>query len=307
LVCVFYYLQQRMFMSLKLKFNLILIITGIIGILISGYISFNLQRENAKKESLEKASVLLESANAIRNYTVEEIRPLITTASSREFLPQTIPAYAATKYIAHLQSQHPDYNYKEAVLNPTNPANRATDWEADIVNYFKSNNIDTYVGQRTTPTGDSLYFSKPIRITNSKCLICHSTPDVAPKTMTDRYGTSNGFGWKMNEIIGTQVVSIPLSLANDRADREFMLFMGTILIVFISIGIVLNILLNKYVIKPVALMADHVDKVSMGTLELAPLSFNGKDEISSLGQSFNRMQTSLDSAVKMLDETIDNK
>ncbi|MCJ8337751.1 MAG: DUF3365 domain-containing protein [Pseudomonadales bacterium] len=293
-------------MSLKWKFNIILLATGLIGILISGVISFNLQRDNARQEALETAAILLESSIAVRTYTVEEVRPLIAANSSKEFLPQTVPAYAAAQYISYLQKQHPDYNYKEAALNPTNPANRATDWEADIIRYFRTSGAKVLIGERDTPTGRSLYLSKPIRITNGKCLICHSNPDAAPAALTKRYGRTNGFGWQLNEVIGTQVVSVPLSLAHDRANKEFLLFMGTIIAVFFSIGMMLNLLLNNFVIKPVEMMAAHVDKVSLGTLDLPPLQLRGNDEIASLGRSFNRMQNSLDSAVKMLDDTLDN-
>ncbi len=293
-------------MSLKWKFNIILLATGLIGILVSAAVSFNLQRENARKEALETAAILLESAVAVRSYTVDEVRPLIAGQSSTHFLAQTVPAYAASKYIANLQKKHPDYNYRESALNPTNPANRATDWEADIINFFRSNDESSLIGERDTPTGKSLYFSKPIRITNGKCLICHSTPEAAPKTLIKRYGDSNGFGWKLNEVIGAQIVSVPLSLPQERADKEFVLFMATIILVFFAVGVILNILLNIFVIKPVTLMASHVDKVSLGTLNLPPIELKGKDEISSLGRSFNRMQNSLDSAVKMLDDTLDD-
>jgi len=37
-----------------------------------------------------------------------------------------------------IHSKYPDYSYKEATLNPTNPLNRATDWETDLVNEFKN-------------------------------------------------------------------------------------------------------------------------------------------------------------------------
>ena len=294
-------------MSLKLKFNIILMVTGFLGIMISGYISFNLQREHARSEALQTADILLESAMAVRNYTVEEIRPLLAKIDDNEFDPQSVPAYAAARYIENLHKQHPDYHYKEAAINPTNLANKATDWETDLIYYFQGNDAKSLVGERDTPSGRSLYLSKPIRITNEKCLVCHSTPDVAPKEVTDRYGTVNGFGWKLNEVIGTQVVSVPLSLAYDRALKEFLWFMGSIILVFISIGLMLNILLNKFVINPVMRMAKHFDQVSMGTLDLPPIVIDGKDEISSLGRSFNRMQTSLNSAVTLLDETFDDR
>jgi len=292
-------------MTLRLKFNLILIVIGTIGLVIAGVISYNLQRSHARQEVLETASVLLESALAVRNYTVKEVRPVVAKTSDGVFIPHTVPAYAAAWYIKDVQKKYPDYSYKEAALNPTNPANRANDWESDIIEYFRGHDDKELIGERDTPTGRSLYLSRPIKITNPGCLACHSTPEIAPTALKDRYGSTNGFGWKINEVIGTQVVSVPLSLALERAQQEFLLFMGAILGIFMVVGIVLNVLLNRFVIQPVAKMAEHADKVSMGTLDMPELVLDGKDEISSLGRSFNRMQRSLGNAVDMLNETME--
>jgi len=81
--------------------------------------------------------------------------------------------------------------------------------------------------------------------------------------------------------------------------------MAALIGVFLVVGIALNILLNKFVIGPVTKMAEHADQVSMGTLDLDELELSGKDEIASLGRSFNRMQRSLGNAVDMLNETLD--
>lgn len=130
-----------------------------------------------------------------------------------EFHPQSVPAFAATEIFTYLRSKYPEYFYKEATLNPTNPRDRAADWEADIVNQFRGNTALTeFIGTRATPTGEALYLARPIKITNVSCLTCHSTPDKAPPEMIKLYGTANGFGWKMDEIIGAQVVSVPMSV-----------------------------------------------------------------------------------------------
>ena len=76
------------------------------------------------------------------------------------------------------------------------------------------------VGERDTPTGRALYLARPIQITNAACLVCHSTVEAAPKTMIDLYGPANGFGWKMNEVIGAQVVSVPMSVPIARANAD---------------------------------------------------------------------------------------
>ncbi|MGB8169116.1 MAG: DUF3365 domain-containing protein [Chthoniobacteraceae bacterium] len=130
-----------------------------------------------------------------------------------EFHPQSVPAFAATEIFTYLRAKYPEYFYKEATLNPTNPRDRAADWEADVVNQFRNNAaLPEFIGTRDTPTGAALFLARPIKISNVSCLTCHSTPDKAPPEMIKLYGTANGFGWKMDEIIGAQVVSVPMSV-----------------------------------------------------------------------------------------------
>lgn len=293
-------------MSLRLKFNLILISVCIIGLVLSGIFSYNVQRESARKEALDLAALIMESALSVRSYTINEVRSVVNhdPSAGHGFIKQTVPAYAATQFINKLQENYLDYSYKEAVNNPTNPTNRALDWEADIIQYFKTHDEKQLIGERDTPMGRYLYLSRPIKITNPGCLTCHSEPSLAPASMIERYGKTNGFGWQLNETIGTQVVTVPLDVALQRAKKEFTVFMTVMASIFAVIIIVLNILLGRYVINPVARMAEHVDKVSMGSEDLPELKVSGQDEIATLGRSFNRMQRSLDNAVQMLDQTM---
>jgi protein-histidine pros-kinase len=56
-------------------------------------------------------------------------------------------------------------------------------------------------------------------IKDAKCLACHDTPDTAPRTLVERYGNANGFGWKLNDILTAQIVSAPMELPMARADH----------------------------------------------------------------------------------------
>ncbi len=288
-------------MSLRLKFNMIMILASILGLIISGVVSYNLFHQHARDEVIETASVMMDSALAVRSYTVVELRPLLNRINTDKFISQTVPAYAAGQYIKQFQTKRPDFSYKEAALNPTNPADRASEWEIDIIEYFRNHeNESELTGHRESATGPVLYLSRPIKITNPDCLACHDTPARAPESLIAAYGDANGFGWKLNEIIGAQIVTVPTSLALDRAMREFVIFMGIMFSAFVVIGVLLNLLLNLFVIRPVTQIATHADEVSMGTLELPELAAAGKDEISMLARSFNRMHRSLKSAMGLL-------
>lgn len=109
-----------------------------------------------------------------------------------------------------------------------------------------------------------MFIARPIRITNPVCLQCHSTVDAAPATMIEKYGNSNGFGWKLNETLGAQVVSVPMAVPLKRADDAFGLVMGSLAGVFVFIGVVLNLMLWKLVIQPVTRLSALADRVSLG-------------------------------------------
>jgi protein-histidine pros-kinase len=290
-------------MKLVVKFNLVFIIVFSLGFAAAGYVTYDLLQRNAKEEILQNARLIMESALASRAYTNGQIAPLLQTQMKYEFLPQTVPAYGATEQFNALHAKFPDFSYKEATLNPTNLRDRASDWEADVVGRFRQDNGQKeIVGERDTPSGRSLFMARPIQITNGACLVCHSTVDVAPKTMLDKYGTANGFGWKLNEVIGAQVVSVPMTLPIQRANAAFRTFMISLAAIFLAIFVVLNLMLMFIVVNPVRQLAKVADEVSLGKIDTAEFKVKGKDEIAVLSQSFSRMKKSLAQALKMLDE-----
>ncbi len=288
-------------MKLTTKFNLVVVGVFLLGLIVTAYFSWSILQANARKEIVERAGLMMEAALATRGYTVSEIAPLIKPTMVETFHAQAIPAYAATQVFETLRKEHPEYSYKEATLNPTNPRDRATDWEADVVSAFR--NTDTlkeHIGVRETPTGASLYLARPIKITNPACLACHSTPEAAPKPMLAKYGDSNGFGWKLNEVVGAQIVSVPMEVPIGHARRAFTTFLGTLSAVFVIIVVVLNVMLRRIVISPVTQMAAIADEVSKGVPGAPEFNDDGNDEIAVLSRSFTRMRRSLEKAISML-------
>jgi len=289
-------------MGLRLKFNLVLLAVFGVGLLVSGYLSYTLLERNARDEVTRNAGLMMETALAIRGYTIEQVRPHLELQLRRVFLPQSVPAYAATETLNALRQNYPDYGYKEATINPTNPRNRAGDWENDVIRIFRDRPDTTeLVGERDTPTGRALYIARPIQIKNPACLVCHSVPEAAPATMLKLYGTANGFGWKPDEIVGAQIVSVPMALPVRNARSAFFTFMGSLTAVFALAFVALNVMLTRIIVQPVARMSAAADQVSVGNFEVPEFGEAGKDEIAQLGRAFNRMRRSLQTAMRMMD------
>lgn len=289
-------------MKLLAKFNLIFFTVFAIGMGVAAYVSKTFLDRNARTEVVEQARLMMELTLSTRQYTGTQVRPLLNSQADREkFLPQTVPAYAATETFRYLHSQYPEYTYKEATLNPTNLQDRATDWETDVVNLFRNAPSKTeFVGERNTPTGRSLYLARPIK-TNQTCEECHSTPEVAPPAMIRTYGSANGFGWRVGEIVGAQIVSVPEAVPLGLASAAFKELITALLGVAAFILLALNALLMLTVIRPVARLSSSADEISKGNLEVPEQPVKGRDEISVLADAFNRMHRSLVKAVKMLE------
>ena len=290
-------------MKLMWKFNIVLLALFAVGFVLTGFISYSVLQANAREEILDNARVMMESALASRSYTNSQVTPLLETQLRYSFLPQSVPAYAATEQFNDLRKKYPDYSYKEATLNPTNPRDRATDWEADVVNQFRNGTAKgtELIGERDTAGGQTLYLARPIQIKDAACLACHNTVAEAPKTMIELYGPANGFGWKLNEIIGAQIVSVPSALPIQRANHTFKVFMLLLTLVFVVTFILLNVMLHSIVIQRVKELSKLADQVSLGNLETAEFKTRSKDEIGVLTGALARMHKSLVQAIKMLE------
>src|SRR6516225_2429797 len=269
--CVAYFMRT---FKLLIFFNLVFIPVLVLSLFGAANIVRGQLRESAEQQVLENSRVMMQTAKASRLYTTKQISPLLDHEQSRvdkannsvfeildmqlpaaihkaidsiphpkdkqvvmnvrqqiidnvrqaprklpgsEFLPQSIPFYASTENFNYFRSKYPDYSYKEAALNPTNPRDRTVDWEADVVNIFRNDPA------RTEVTGH------------------RDTPEKAPVEMVKIYGTANGFGWKLNDVIGAQIVSVPAKLADaadERALRAILLWFGGILgFVFVAANI----------------------------------------------------------------------
>jgi len=289
-------------MGIRAKFNLLLALVAVAGVALFAIASTPFLRAVAREEVLQSSRIMMESAAGARKYTSEQIAPLLAQEMTREFHAQAVSAYAAKKSFDVLHSKFPDYAYREAALNPTNPEDRATDWEADIINEFRAHPDKVeVVTERSTPMGPTLNLARPL-VNKSRCMECHSTPDAAPKSMIALYGSQNGFGWRPNEVIGAQIVTVPMSVPAARAAKVRATFMIPFIGVFLLLFLLLNLLLELVVIRPIDKMAQTAEAVSMGDVDAPEFVRGGSDQISRLAASFARMRRSLQEALRMLSD-----
>ncbi|BAZ41864.1 sensor protein [Calothrix sp. NIES-4101] len=254
-------------LKLGFKFTLILGIVFIIGICLSGLLLSHTAQQKAEQQVEKKAFILMETMNAVRDYTTNQIQPLLskTWEVESKFIPETIPAYSARQVFENLRRSpnYKDFSYKEATLNPTNLRDKADDFEADIVQKFRNNpSIQEVSGFRKISEDNLFYVSRPLRITKDSCLRCHSSPNIAPKSQINTYGSEHGFGWKKNEVVAAQTVYITVEEIFESYQQQLILSVGIFIVIFTIIVLLINLLLKHTVILPLIPIARVAQKIS---------------------------------------------
>ncbi len=177
--------------------------------------------------TVARAEMMLTMANSVRRYTNENVKPKMqelqratkhgeSDAEYDDFDPVMVPAFSA-RQLAGLFSQreeYKDFTYREASQNPTNKENKADEFESALIEAFRKNSELKEKSDVIERGGKRTYFvAKPMVIADKKCLDCHTTPETAPHEQVALYGREGGYGWKLGEVIATQVVYVPVSEA----------------------------------------------------------------------------------------------
>ena len=298
--------------KIGLKLNLLLGAILIAIILATSLVLSKILESYAEKVVADKALLLIETMNSVRQYTSSQINPELASRLENEelFIPQTVPAYSAREVFENLRDKdrYNQFFYKEATLNPTNLRDKADKFETEIVRSFRQeiepgstdmSEVQKY-GFRTIPGGKLFYIARPIAIKNESCLRCHSVPANAPASQIKTYGNKGGFGWKMNEIIGAQIVSVPASQVVKEAKDLRWLVVGRVFL-FLLIGIVLlNIFLKFTITNPINKISSLSRNLSTGDFSVE-FEHRSNDEIGILSRSLNRLKVSLKMAMDMIE------
>jgi HAMP domain-containing protein len=97
-----------------------------------------------------------------------------------------------------------------------------------------------------------------------------------------------------------RIVTIELDAVTATARLALTTLLSSMGIVFVAVYMVLNVMLDRLIVRPVAEMARQADAVSIGDFSIPEFKPASKDEIGVLGVAFNRMRRSTEEAIKLL-------
>lgn len=261
-----------------------------------------LLRNSALTQAEREARILLSSALAVRDYTGTTLVPKLARLPDTEFHRESVPAHVAQVVFRAVSHEAGAYSYREFALNPTNPDDRAAPFEVGLIRKFRDDGQAHEIkGTHDSDRGTVFYLARPIRITDAQCLACHSTPDRAPAAMIAQYGPANGFGWRLGDTVGIQLLTVPVSEQLRGTLRLVALLAGGLLAVFLTAYVALALSLRTMVVTPLHRLDSAADAASRSVGAELPLPSNAVREVTRLGEAIRRLRLSLSKALAELE------
>jgi signal transduction histidine kinase/DNA-binding response OmpR family regulator len=280
-----------MFRKLKLgtQFTLLLTLIFLGGIILSGITLSGAMQRKAEGEISTKAEILAQTMNAVRRYTTEQVAPLLQNQlkTSPIFIHEVVPAYSARQVFENFraQSDYRNFFYKEATLNPTNPNDKADEFETDLVEQFrKQPKLTQLSGYREVSGVKQFFTARPLVVNKSSCLQCHGRPSDAPKSQLASFGAENGFGWKLNDVVAAQTVYVPSEEVLARGRQYLVLTMGIFVSVFAAVVLLINALLKQRVIHPLKQLTAIARSIKIGPMTVEQVSQFDSPSITAVAQ-----------------------
>lgn len=268
--------------SLGVKFSSLLALVWITASCLTAFILSNHLNYQAEEAVKERAELFLTAMQAARNYTQDNVQPLLDRRSelTDSFIQESVPNFAARSVFSDFQRQNNGFRnflYKEAALNPTNPSDLADEFETQLFGQLQQQLATTkpkmLSGYRTLHGEKLFYLARPLIMDDVSCLECHGDPFNAPKNLIKMYGDQNGFGWRLNDLVATQVVYVPAEKIFNRGRQNLLTVSKTLLSIFGALFVVINLLLWHTVIRPLNVLtstANHISSCPISQSQSSP-------------------------------------
>mgnify|MGYP000420006630 CR=1 FL=1 len=283
-------------MGIRMRSVLVMGILGFLAIAVIGFASYRLSIKNAMNEAKIKSEIIMSYAMASREFTRVAQSPLVRQLVEEDrFYPELMSGFTTSRGIyEEFAKLYPSYIFKQATLDPLHPSNKADAQEVQIIQKFIDNpGLKSDEGRLTRDGQDVFYIATPFAVKHKNCLSCHGDPADAPKDQIDIYGDTNGYWWKMDEVVAAFIVYVPIAEAIAAAKT---ISLALALIGAGGIAIMLFIIgwfLNRDVVAPIVRLAERTENFSFGKNLDEPIDRNAVGEVGTLAQAIERLRVSL--------------
>lgn len=239
---------------------------------------------------------LLESAEKVRNVLMATRRIYHHQFIDSE-LPINdktlgfLPAHALHRISKDLHDwDKSGFTFNNVSDQPRNPFNRADAVEMAAIAHFRAHpQEELRFVPFTNESGQSYYlYARPIRV-EKYCLQCHGRKEDAPETIRLNY--DEAFGYQEGDLRGILSIKVPAAALESQARASLLALFGVGIFTLGLLGIGIAWAVGRHVIRPLAVLEEHIRVVAGGNLTKRITGLTG--EFGQVAEAYNRMAENL--------------
>jgi signal transduction histidine kinase len=277
-----------------------------LGVFFAVLISMNL-RDQLVTDTEHKASLVLSQVEAVQAYVREVLRP-----SMYELLPPDAfileamsTSFVTRKVMSDFNVQGDQFRYRRVAVGARNPDYEADPFERGVMERFAADPQLTRLEEITDRGGEEVFVAaRPVRFEPS-CLRCHGDPADAPKALLARYGSERGFWRDSGELVGLDMVTMPVAGALGQIKGKTMSFLSLFALGLGAFYLTLQVFFDRLVVVNLRRATDvlrrYFPKEAVETPKAAAASA-GEDEIEELYAGIDAMASRLKEARENIED-----
>lgn len=302
--------------SLTVYLNLILSVFFILASVVVIFLVREAMRKQALVEAQAKAMILLDRNMATHDYFTNKLKPAVFALSEKyrsadHFDPTWMSSTYANRSIDQYFSERnrARYYFKTCAINARTPSNEADPYERAFIQELNANPSLQVRSDIMRISGQPFFIVLRRGETMlAGCLMCHSTPECAPKGLVAIYGPKRSFDRSLGEVISAVSIRIPLTEAYAEADRFTWGLSGLLIFVLFAIYLAQLFLNRVLILKPLQIIQEKAGLIAEDDTHLGEkIELATSREFQDVACAFNTMSENLRHQKDHLEEKVQDR
>jgi protein-histidine pros-kinase len=282
--------------SVARRFNLSLLLLYFLSILISAPAIYFYTRGEVFAQANSELRLLGDLVKSIKGYIADDMRPWFV--KNKQFHSAGFSGIVAVSRVAqNLKEIQGRYAIRNVSDNPLNPANSPEPLERDLLQGFRRDPDVKHLQTQGELGGQLMLVTSAPIVSQPGCLQCHGEPDTVHPEITGEYGRTTGYGYKNGDVVGLELVGVPIADVNALAMERSLMAVGLLTLMFGLIFVTINLLVRRNLISPILEITDAAQAVVKGDLDRT-LDIKRNDEIGDLARSVELLRRSFAQVMK---------
>jgi signal transduction histidine kinase len=190
-------------------------------------------------EAREKAALILAHVEAVQRYVRVTLRPAMyhVLPESGFILEAMSTSYVTREVMSDENLANEAFTYRRVGIDARNPQSEARPDERAYIERFAANPKLEHLEEFSDVTGERTFVTVRAQRFDQGCMHCHGDPAEAPRELIEKYGAERGFGRKVGDLAGIDMVRLKVERdvggIRDATFSFAVLFAAGILVLFL--------------------------------------------------------------------------